>query len=111
MTTSHLALRGLLVLLEVTRKMPWADLVFGITEGWWRFTDTDLRPDYALLSVPRWQTVLSGAGFDAPAGIAERPRLGGESLQAVVVATLPRDAAAVAPNMPAASKDWRTSTR
>jgi SAM-dependent methyltransferase len=28
----------------------WIDLVFGLTPGWWRFADHDLRPDYPLLS-------------------------------------------------------------
>jgi len=41
-----LAPGGLLVLLELTSKRPWVDFIFGITEGWWRFTDFDLRPDY-----------------------------------------------------------------
>ena len=40
---------GLLVLLEVVRKERWIDLSFGMTEGWWRFTDRDLRPSYALI--------------------------------------------------------------
>jgi hypothetical protein len=29
----------------------WLDLTFGLTDGWWRFADLDLRPQHPLLSV------------------------------------------------------------
>jgi acyl transferase domain-containing protein/acyl carrier protein/short-subunit dehydrogenase len=54
---------GLLVLLEGTRPVRWVDLVFGLTEGWWRFSDTDVRPSYPLLSTGAWSSVLDRAGF------------------------------------------------
>ncbi|NIP84989.1 MAG: methyltransferase, partial [Planctomycetales bacterium] len=38
-----LAPQGMLVLLEGTRPQGWLDLIFGLTDGWWRFVDTDLR--------------------------------------------------------------------
>ena len=47
---STLAPGGLLVLLEMTNKEWWIDLTFGMTDGWWRFQDRDLRPDYPLLT-------------------------------------------------------------
>lgn len=59
-----LAPNGLLVLLEGTRPVGWVDLIFGLTEGWWRFTDLDLRPNYPLLSVNKWREVLQERGFD-----------------------------------------------
>ena len=34
---------GLLVLLEVTAPQRWIDITFGLTDGWWHFTDRDLR--------------------------------------------------------------------
>ena len=49
-----LAPEGLLLLLEVTRPQRWIDLSFGLTEGWWLFTDTDLRPSYPLLTQKDW---------------------------------------------------------
>ncbi|MGF1480504.1 MAG: MupA/Atu3671 family FMN-dependent luciferase-like monooxygenase [Cyanophyceae cyanobacterium] len=49
---------GLLVLLEGTQPQRWLDLIFGLTEGWWRFTDLELRPDYPLLSALRWRSLL-----------------------------------------------------
>jgi acyl transferase domain-containing protein/acyl carrier protein len=61
---SLLAPGGLLVLLEATSRLRLADLVFGLTEGWWHFTDLDLRPDHPLLSSLQWQELLMESGFD-----------------------------------------------
>ena len=55
--------QGMLVLLEGTRPLRWLDLIFGLTEGWWRFTDTDLRPTYPLISPSQWQQLLEKNGF------------------------------------------------
>jgi acyl transferase domain-containing protein/protein-L-isoaspartate O-methyltransferase len=54
---------GILVLMEGTARQRWLDLTFGLLEGWWRFADQDLRPDYALLSVAQWQQLLKEKGF------------------------------------------------
>ncbi|MEM1168904.1 MAG: SDR family NAD(P)-dependent oxidoreductase [Cyanobacteria bacterium P01_H01_bin.35] len=66
-TLSHvkqlLAPGGMLVLLEVTTRQWWLDFVFGLLDGWWRFQDTELRPDYPLLSRSQWPEVLSENGF------------------------------------------------
>ena len=53
-----LAPGGMLLMLEVAGLERWIDITFGLTEGWWRFTDTDLRPDYPLLSRDRWLDLL-----------------------------------------------------
>ena len=58
---------GLLLLIEGTRPERWVDLTFGMTDGWWRFQDHDLRPKYALLDSPTWLTVLQSTGFEHPA--------------------------------------------
>ena len=74
-----LAPGGVLVLVETTEARRWVDIVFGLTEGWWRFADRDLRPDHPLLSRARWLEVLAEAGFLAdalPAGeivLAQKP--------------------------------------
>ena len=60
-----LAPEGLLVLVEVAAPQRWADLTFGLLDGWWRFADTDLRPSYPLLSDPQWFALLEEAGFGA----------------------------------------------
>jgi SAM-dependent methyltransferase/acyl carrier protein len=56
---------GLLILLEGTVRHRWVDLTFGLTEGWWRFTDFDLRPDHALLRAEQWLDLLAASGFAA----------------------------------------------
>jgi hypothetical protein len=58
-----LAPEGLLVLLEATKRQRWLDLVFGLMEGWWRFEDTQRRPDYPLLSDGQWGALLEECGF------------------------------------------------
>ena len=58
-----LAPGGALVLLEGTRSQPWLDLVFGVTEGWWRFDDASRRTHAPLLSGADWDSVLAEAGF------------------------------------------------
>jgi len=55
---------GVLILTEAIEKQKWVDLVFGLTEGWWRFEDKELRPDYALLSADKWKQVLEESGFN-----------------------------------------------
>lgn len=101
-----LAPGGLLVLLEVTRKMAWTDLIFGITDGWWRFTDTDLRPDYPMLSVRRWEAFLADSGFEGPVGIAERS-VDRDTPQSVILATQPAQGAGQATGARSTpGKDW-----
>ncbi|WP_203073864.1 SDR family NAD(P)-dependent oxidoreductase [Falsiroseomonas ponticola] len=45
----------------------WVDLVFGLTEGWWRFADPALRPDHPLLTRAAWLALLQRLGFEATA--------------------------------------------
>ncbi|WP_299486085.1 type I polyketide synthase [Acaryochloris sp. IP29b_bin.137] len=59
-----LAPGGQLFLLEGTQPMAWVDLIFGLTSGWWRFNDHDLRQDHPLLSVSQWHSVLKEVGFN-----------------------------------------------
>ncbi|HMR40460.1 MAG TPA: SDR family NAD(P)-dependent oxidoreductase [Ignavibacteria bacterium] len=54
---------GVLILTEATSKQKWVDLVFGLTDGWWRFEDTEIRSDYSLLNEIRWKELLSDSGF------------------------------------------------
>jgi acyl transferase domain-containing protein/acyl carrier protein len=61
---SLLAPGGLLVLLEGTGRQRWVDLTFGLTEGWWRFDDTALRPNYPLVSAQQWEMLLQETGLE-----------------------------------------------
>jgi SAM-dependent methyltransferase len=61
---SLLAPGGLLGLMETVRRHRWADLVWGLTEGWWSFADAPLRTESPLLSAAAWREVLRRAGFE-----------------------------------------------
>ncbi|MCP5425306.1 MAG: SDR family NAD(P)-dependent oxidoreductase [Gammaproteobacteria bacterium] len=97
---SLLAPGGLLMLLEVTAAPTWANLVYGLTDGWWAFADHDLRPDYPLLSAERWRRLLSETpGFAEVRTLSlDAPGLSVE--QAVVIAQ--RESAAE----PATGRRW-----
>jgi SAM-dependent methyltransferase len=58
-----LAPGGVLILLEGTGPRRLLDLIFGLTEGWWRFADLELRPQYPLLSPSAWVRLLAEEGF------------------------------------------------
>lgn len=60
---------GLMLLLEGTRPLRLLDLIFGITDGWWRFEDRALRPAYPLVSTDTWRDVLTSNGFDRVATV------------------------------------------
>lgn len=83
-----LAPAGMLVLLEGTASQRWVDLTFGLTEGWWKFTDTALRADYPLLSAQRWLDLFKTTGFAEAASI---PALEDERVidQTVILAQTP----------------------
>ncbi|MEP7209607.1 MAG: SDR family NAD(P)-dependent oxidoreductase [Alphaproteobacteria bacterium] len=69
-----LAPGGVLLMLEVAGDERWIDVTFGLTEGWWRFTDRHLRKDSPLLSRDAWLALLAKAGFEAEALNAVDPR-------------------------------------
>ncbi|BCJ94413.1 hypothetical protein acsn021_19820 [Anaerocolumna cellulosilytica] len=54
---------AVLVMMETTRITGFADLVFGITDGWWKFQNTDFRKDSTLLSPDQWRDTLNHLGF------------------------------------------------
>jgi acyl transferase domain-containing protein/SAM-dependent methyltransferase len=64
-----LAPGGLLLLWENVRAQRWVDLVFGLTDGWWRFEDASVRPTYPLLSAGEWRLLLDGERFDGSAAL------------------------------------------
>ncbi|MGH9592001.1 MAG: methyltransferase, partial [Bryobacteraceae bacterium] len=77
-----LAPGGIVVLVEGTAPERWVDLTFGLTQGWWNFTDHDLRPSYPLIPGETWKSVLNETGFCQPELV--QPAEG--SQQAVVLA-------------------------
>jgi len=61
---SLMAPGGLVMILEGLKSARWVDLTFGMTEGWWKFTDTKLRTDYPLLSRWGWLDLLRSSGLN-----------------------------------------------
>ena len=64
-----LAPGGNLVFMDVANPQLWTEVVFGLTTGWWRFTDRDLRPQHPLLSRSQWEVVLRETGFEETASL------------------------------------------
>ncbi|UJR87256.1 MULTISPECIES: alpha/beta fold hydrolase [Sandaracinus] len=57
-----LAPGGSLALVEMVRPIPWGDLVWGLTDGWWAFDDA-FRTHSPLLTIPAWRAALGAAGY------------------------------------------------
>jgi len=87
-----LAPGGMLVVQEVLCPQHWIDLTFGLTEGWWRFTD---RTDQPLLDQDGWVEALTLAGFDG-ARVIEPDHPGVLYRQGIVLAQAPVDSAPIA---------------
>ncbi|WP_413206108.1 SDR family NAD(P)-dependent oxidoreductase [Rhodospirillum sp. A1_3_36] len=71
-----LSASGHLIAVEQTTRRRLLDLSFGLTDGWWRFTDAEQRDFYPTLSLDRWHGVLRHAGFK-PVSIEDTPAIGG----------------------------------
>ena len=59
---SLLANGGVLCMLEVTNVPFYVDLSFGMTDGWWRFSD-NVRQNHCTLSGEQWVHTLNDSGF------------------------------------------------
>src|SRR5262249_6797718 len=64
-----LAAGGSLVFMDVATPQLWTETVFGLTSGWWRFTDRDLRTVHPLLGRSQWEALLREAGFSETASL------------------------------------------
>ena len=77
---------GTLLLNEAVRRRDFATLVFGLTEGWWRFHDAERRlPHSPLLDEPGWRAILAEAGFAAVVSRTAE-QVGAEAAQVVLLA-------------------------
>ena len=94
-----LAPGGTMVLLEGTAPRRWLDLTFGLTQGWWRFLDREVRGNYPLVSSEVWAQLVRRSGFDGFAVLHPTGQEGVLSRQAVMVAVAEQAA-------PTAAKDW-----
>lgn len=97
--------QGTLICLEGVAKVRFIDLIFGLTEGWWRFTDYDVRSAHPLASKAVWKTLLKEAGFQQFSALSysdDQENI--LSKQAVIVAQTPPEAGAIMTG--AAAVDW-----
>src|SRR5262249_25769723 len=78
---------ALLLLLEGTAPVRFVDLIFGLTDGWWRFTDHDLRPSHPLIPASRWQRLLLDHGFKDAVTLSSSDGI--FARQAIVIARAP----------------------
>jgi acyl transferase domain-containing protein len=93
---------GIVILLEGTARYRWVDLTFGLTDGWWRFTDFELRPQHPLLGVPEWLDLLAASGFGDPHRVPALASSRALASQTVLVARAEVEATAPA----VARGDW-----
>jgi amino acid adenylation domain-containing protein len=84
---SLLAPGGALAALELCRRSAWYLLVFGLLDGWWRFTDTDVRAQ-PLLDGAGWRQLCEEVGFARATTPFDDAR-GGEPLQTLLLAQTP----------------------
>jgi acyl transferase domain-containing protein/SAM-dependent methyltransferase/acyl carrier protein len=54
---------GSLIFMDLATPQLWTEAVFGLTSGWWRFTDRDLRSVHPLLGRTKWEELLRENGF------------------------------------------------
>ena len=83
---SLLAPGGELLLLEGVAPERWVDLTFGMTPGWWKFTDTSLRPNYPLISTNAWLQLVDQSGLTQVAHVGGDVELGRASSQQMLLA-------------------------
>ena len=55
---------GLILLVEATSPQRWVNMIWGLAEGWWYFSDEDIRQHSPLMSSDMWEAVLSKQGFE-----------------------------------------------
>ena len=102
-----LAPGGLAVILEAKRLPRWVELIFGLTDGWWRYEDL-LRADALspLLTEDRWVDVLRHSGFASAAAITDQRHLA-DAGHAVIVAQVGPSARSAQPmHEPATDAHW-----
>jgi acyl transferase domain-containing protein/acyl carrier protein len=84
---------GWLALIEGVADEPWVELTFGLTPGWRRYEDLDLRPASPLIDCEAWKAILTDEGFDDLRLVPAGARLGRATRQqALILALAPRSA-------------------
>ena len=65
-----LAPGGTLLFIDLATPQLWTESVFGLTSGWWRFSDRDLRAVHPLLERAQWEALLRETGFSETASLS-----------------------------------------
>ena len=99
-----LAPGGLLMLLESTAATRFLDLTFGMTDGWWNFTDADVRSSSALADAATWRQLLGAAGFTETAVAGDL--IQGHRTDAAVIVARRDPSAHAAPTSAAGAGQW-----
>ena len=101
-----LAPGGVLLLVEGIRPDRWMDLTLGLTDGWWRCSDFDLRPDHPLISAKTWDSLLTEKGFRSSQAISYVLQDGTSSQQVVMVAQAVADGTLSTGDSKSPSSHW-----
>ena len=101
-----LAPGGVLLLVEGIRPDRWLDLTLGLTDGWWRCSDFDLRPDHPLISAKKWDSLLTEKGFRSSQVISYELQDGTSSQQVVMVAQTGADGTLATVDSKSPSRHW-----
>ena len=73
-----------MVFMDLASPQLWTETVFGLTSGWWRFSDRDLRPVHPLLGRSQWEAVLRESGFKETSSLPGLMGLYGEGQIAIL---------------------------
>ncbi|MBW4432010.1 MAG: SDR family NAD(P)-dependent oxidoreductase [Pelatocladus maniniholoensis HA4357-MV3] len=76
---------GHLLLLELTNQSRWIDLIFGVAQGWWRFSDRHLRPDHPIITASTWQSILLESGFAEVEFVSPDQKIGSALFQQSII--------------------------
>ncbi|CAN5903897.1 N/A [soil metagenome] len=102
-----LAPGGVAIILEAKRLPRWVELIFGLTDGWWRYDDV-LRENALspLLTEDRWVDVLRHNGFQSAAAITDARHLTDAGHAVIVAQVAAPIASRVRPLAPAHGRHW-----
>ena len=82
---------GHLLLLELTHQSRWIDLIFGVAQGWWRFSDAyggklrNLRPSHPIIEASTWKCILLESGFAQAEFVSPDEEIGSPLFQQSII--------------------------
>ena len=84
-----LAPSGLFFAIEGLTPETWVNITFGLSEGWWRFTDVARRPSGPPLDAAGWRRLLAEIGFSDIVLVPNNRSDDGASRQTIIAAAWP----------------------